>query len=382
VRVAINVEQLLYPSPGGIGRYTAKLVTLLPELYPDDDLVTFCARHTPAEIERCLAAAGMATARTPLSLGLPRPLLYEAWHALGLPPLAASSVRLSALDVVHAPSIAVPPTGRYRLIVTIHDLAPELYPEAFTRHGRRFHRQGLRAADQRADLVIAPSQAAASEISRMGKIGPDRIRVVPGGVDAVGISVAELITELDAVGLGAEPYVLWVGSLEPRKDVGTLVAAMAELTRRRRYTPRLVLAGYPGWMRHDLIDGADRASLGDRLIELGVVPEPTLRALYAGAVLFAFPSRHEGFGLPVLEAMAQGTAVVCSDIEVLREVTAGVARLVPPGQVRQWSEAISDLIDDQRARSALEAAGPRRAAKFPWRQTVETTARLYREVTA
>jgi glycosyltransferase involved in cell wall biosynthesis len=382
VRVAINVEQLLYPSPGGIGRYTRNLLTLLPGLGRDDDVVGFCARHGPAAIDRALADAGVpaGSARALVSVGLPRPLLYDAWHLAGLPPLAISSVRLTDLDVVHAPSVAVPPAGRYGLVVTIHDLAPELYPQAFTKRGRRFHRQGLLAATKRADMVIAPSNTAAEEINRLSRIGPERIRVVPNGVEAVRVGVAELISELDAIGLGAEPYVLWAGSREPRKDVGTLVAAMAELTRQRRYTPRLVLVGYRGWMGQGLINPLDRAALGERLIELGVVAEATLRALYAGAVLFAFPSRHEGFGLPVLEAMAQGTAVVCSDIDALREISGGNARLVPPGEVRLWSEAIAGLLDDERARSALEAAGPPRAAKFSLKEMVEATRRLYREV--
>jgi glycosyltransferase involved in cell wall biosynthesis len=379
VRLAINVEQLLYPSPGGIGRYTSRLVTLLPELFDDDELTQFCARHSSAQIAAAAVAAGLPTGWSPVSLPLPRPVLYDAWHLADLPPLATSR-RLAHLDVVHAPSLAVPPKGRYRLVVTIHDAASELHPASFTRRGHRFHRQGLAAASKRADLVIVPSHAAADEIIAFSTISTDRIRVVPHGVDAIPISPQEQKTELHALGLDDDPYVFWVGSLEPRKDVSTLVAAMVALSRRGRPVPKLVLAGYQGWLRQDLIDPRHRAALGGNLVELGVVPESTLRALYAGALLFALPSKHEGFGLPALEAMTYGAAVVCSDIPALREVTAGHALLVPPGDVPAWSEAIGGLLDDPEAREALAARGQQRATGFSWSQSVAATHQLYLEV--
>jgi glycosyltransferase involved in cell wall biosynthesis len=225
-----------------------------------------------------------------------------------------------------------------------------------------------------------PSHAAADEIIAFSTISTDRIRVVPHGVDAVPISPQEQKTELHALGLGDDPYVFWVGSLEPRKDVSTLVAAMVALSRRGRAVPKLVLAGYQGWLRQDLIDPGHRAALGGNLVELGVVPESTLRALYAGAFLFALPSKHEGFGLPALEAMTYGAAVICSDIPALREVTAGHALLVPPGDVPAWSEAIGGLLDDPEAREGLAARGQQRAAGFSWTESVAATHQLYLEV--
>src|SRR4051794_39845126 len=155
VRVAINLEQLLFRPPGGVGRYTARLATLLPDLFADDEYRGFVARHRgPLDLP-------LATSVSPL----PRPLLYDAWHVLGWP-------KIGGFDVIHAPSVAVPPNGSGALVVTVHDAAPLLHPETFTRRGRRFHAQGLAAAGRRADLVIAVSQSAADEVAAHTAIDP------------------------------------------------------------------------------------------------------------------------------------------------------------------------------------------------------------------
>jgi alpha-1,3-rhamnosyl/mannosyltransferase len=188
-------------------------------------------------------------------------------------------------------------------------------------------------------------------------------------------------------GLDERPYVLWVGSLEPRKGVGTLVAAMARMRRRKgRAAPsvvgdvQLVLAGYPGWLNRDLLSAADASALGSALRQLGKVNEDELWSLYAGATVFAFPSRHEGFGLPVLEAMSQGTAVVASDIPAIREVAGGAARLVPPGDVDAWVDALEDLLGDEPARALLAAAGQQRARRFDVQASITAIRAVYQEL--
>jgi glycosyltransferase involved in cell wall biosynthesis len=373
VRVALNVEQLLYRSPGGIGRYTAQLANL-----PDVDVVPFAARHRRATLDAALEAAGVRSRRV-LIQPLPRPLLYEAWHRWDRPAL-----RVGDVDVVHAPSVAVPPRGRAPLVVTVHDAAAELFPEAFPARGLRFHRQGLAAAAARADLVITVSHAAAAEITERTPIPAERVRVVPNGVDAPALDPAAAEAARARLGLAGRPYVLWVGSLEPRKGVGTLVAAMAALARRRGGNvpaprPLLVLAGYPGWLSDAVVDAADRAALGDDLVQVGRVAEADLWALYAGAELLAFPSVHEGFGLPPVEAMAVGTPVIASDLPVLREVGGPAARYVPAGDTDAWAEAIAGLLADPPAGGPAAAAGRERAARFSVAAHQEGTLAVYRE---
>ena len=442
VRVAVNVEQLLYRPPGGIGRYTAKLVTLLPRLFPDVRVVAFTARHDRSEIDAAWRNAGGEPDAPPIPLTLPRAALYEGWNTFGWPPLTWRAPGLAGVDLVHAPSVAVPPRGRAPLVVTVHDVAPALFPEAFPTHGRWFHARGLAAAARRAALVITVSHAAAREIEAHSAISRDHLRVVPNGVDHVDASPEQITATIARYRLAGAPYILWVGSLEPRKNVATLVEAFASLVESGGAGDhRLALAGPSGWLTGDLVPASALARLGGpdgRLRLLGPVSEAELRALYAGATLFALPSRHEGFGLPVLEAMAQGTPVVCSDIAALRELTGaeqgdgdgagtkeggsagpapeargarswgargragpadegrgagaggvggahpgrdgGAARLVPPDDTDAWSDALANLIDDDDARRRLAAAGRARAAEYSWERTIRLTHAVYSEV--
>ena len=385
MRVAVNVEQLLYPSPGGTGRYASRIVALLPSLFDGDTVIPFVAFHSRQKIGAAYHAFGLdrAGVSEPARLPLPRPLLYDSWHRLGLPRLDRHPRELATADLVHVPFPAVPPRGHRPLVVTVHDAAFEVFPEAYTRRGRSFHQRGVEAAARRADLVITVSQAAADEIVKYTPIPGERLRVVPNGVDHIAADPAEVVRTLARFGLDDRPYVLWVGSLEPRKDVGTLLSAFARLSPLRPGPAhRLVLVGPRGWLGGGHIDEADIARLGDQLRMLGQVDDTALRALYAGADLFAFPSLTEGFGLPVLEAMVQNTAVVCSDIPALREVSAGAARLVPPGNVEEWTAALGSLLTQPESRAALAEAGRARAADFSWERSVIATRRVYEEALA
>ncbi len=370
MRVAVNVEQLLSPSPGGIGRYTARLVSILSDLGVEVQPVT--AWHRPDRVAAVWAESGLSGhVPAPKVFALPKPVLYDAWHLLAWPPLSRDA------DITHAPSLAVPPRSGKALVVSVHDAAPVLFPQAFTARGRWFHAMGLRAAARRADLVITGSQAAAAELAEHTAISPGRIRVVAYGVDQAQPDPEALSRH----GLAGAPYVLWVGSLEPRKGVGTLVSAMAQLVRGNAALggARLVLAGYAGWQNASLLAAEDLVQLGPALVRLGRLPAGELAALYAGATVFAFPSRHEGFGLPVLEAMAAGSPVIASDIPALREVTGGAAQLVPPGDVQAWASALEALLSDGARRQDMAEAGRRRAAGFSWNAMVSATLGVYRE---
>jgi glycosyltransferase involved in cell wall biosynthesis len=378
VRVALNVEQLLYRSPGGIGRYTAQLATLLPATGADDEVVAFTARHGREEVRAAMERFGVP-GPPPAILKLPRPVLYEAWHRVGRP-----SIDVGDVDVIHAPSVAVPPRRATPLVVTVHDVAPALFPQTFPRRGLHFHRLGLAAAARRADLVITVSHAAAAEIVAHSAIPAERIRVVANGVDPVPVDPAVAEAARTRLGVADRPYVLWVGSLEPRKNVRTLVAAMAQLAHREGNgvagRPRLVLAGYAGWLSDHLIDPADRAALGDDLVQLGEVADVDLRSLYAGAALLGFPSLHEGFGYPVLEAMTQATPVVCSDIAVLREVGGPAARYAPATDPAAWAETIGALLADPGELRAAGTAGQAWARNFGVAASVAATRAVYAEV--
>jgi len=371
VRVAVNVEQLLHEAPGGIGRYTAELVRLLPA--NGVDVTPFTARHARADIQRALAAHDLSGLQ-PVVLPLPAPLLYDAWHRLGV---AGPVRRVAPVDLVHAPSPAVPPTGRVPLVVTVHDAAPIVMPDAFTRRGVRFHRQGFAAAARRARLVIAVSAFCADEIAANTPILRDQIRVVANGVDRVRATEEDVMKARRIYAVDDRPYVLWAGTFQPRKNVRVLLDAFARLDP-DEVPHRLVLAGPQGWKTDDG-DAAAAQALGDRVRLVGQVGRVQLLALFAGADLFTFPSRHEGFGIPVLEAMAQGTAVLCSDIPALREVAGDAARFVAPDDVDAWITALRELLTDDAARTRLVAAGDERVEQFSWDRCARETVAVYDE---
>ncbi len=381
MRVALNLEQLLQP-PGGVGRYTAELARLLPTLRSGDagDAVTllpFVAWHRRSRVHTALVEHGLG-GLDPAVLPLPRPLLYDAWHLLRRPRLDRSR-RLADADLVHAPSVAVPPRTRAPLVVTAHDAAPLVFPDTYPRRGRRFHAQGLAAAAERADLVITVSHAAADELAEYTEIPAERVRVVPNGVGLEIATDAEVVGARRALGIDDAPYVFWVGSLEPRKNVGLLVDAFARWASSSDLPHRLVLAGPAGWVENPDAVLAPARALGDRVRTVGRIGDATARALYRGADLFAFPSRHEGFGIPVLEAMAQSTPVMAADIPPLREVAANAAVFLPPDDLDAWADALGRLLLDGAERARLGAAGRHRAQHYSWKRCAEATRAVYRE---
>ena len=384
MRVALNLEQCFQRPPGGIGRYAAELGRLLPETADPVDggpveVVPFVARHSTREIDAVWPELGVRG--SPEVLRVPRRALYELWNRWGrADPLSdRHAVALRDVDVLHAPSVAVPPRGRAPLVVTVHDAAPLLFPDTYTRLGRRFHELGFAAAAARADAIVAPTAAAADEVAEHTVIARERITPIHHGVDHVlatdaQVEAVRLVFDLEA------PYVLWVGTLEPRKNVRVLVDAFARAVDDADLPHDLVLAGPQGWLSESDVVAQRATALGRRVRFTGPLSPDELRALYRGADLFALPSLHEGFGLPAVEAMAQGSAVVCSDLAVLREVTGGQARYAAPDDVDGWSDALVTLLRDDAVRTALGEAGRVHALGFTWARSCAQHVAVYASV--
>jgi glycosyltransferase involved in cell wall biosynthesis len=385
MRVALNLEQLLQRPPGGIGRYTSELARLLPGPDPDGgeriEVVPFVARHRPSRVEASLGAFGLADLE-PVRLWLPRPVLYETWNDFGTPPLSLLHRELRGVDIVHAPSLAVPPRADgSALVVTAHDAATLVFPNAYPWRGRWFHDRGLSATARRADLVITPTQAAADEIVSRTRISPERVRIVPHGVAQRRVSEGLINAARSTLGLGDAPYVLWVGTLEPRKNLPLLLEAFHAVIRAGR-PELLVIVGPPGWRGGPRAVHHAAGALGDRVRFTGPLRADRLVALYRGATLFAFPSLHEGFGLPVLEAMVQAAPVICADIPVLREIAGDAACFADPHDAKAWGNTLVDVLGDDTARRVLSERGRQRASRFTWERCIRQTRALYREVLA
>ena len=295
-------------------------------------------------------------------LRLPRPALYEAWHRFGWP---AVEPAVGKVDVVWASAMVAPPR-RSPIVATVHDVAFLDHPEWSSKRGRTFFPRAFEVVAERADRVVCPSDQAADDCVRHG-IDAERIRVIPWGVDVVHPTESEINHVRAKLDL-PDRYVVWVGTVEPRKNLETLVAAMAGVD-----CP-LVVVGPDGWVTEANVF----APLGTRVHQLGRVDEGTRNAVIAAADILAMPSWVEGFGLPVLEAMALGTAVVTSRGTAPAELASGVGWAAPADDVGAWTEVLNDVLADDDARRLAERVGLERAANYTWADT----ARSYRDVFA
>ncbi len=264
-------------------------------------------------------------------------------------------------DVYHCPTPRAPFTrGRPPLVVTVHDLVPVLFPATMTPWSRFYTSLTLKRILDSADMIVTPSTDTANDLARHFAIPDSRLRVVWNGVDSVFFSSPPVERPIP------EPYVLFVGTPEPRKNLPRLIEAMTML-RARGHPHRLVIAGGGGWGRVAIDPQAALLTgrLGDR----------DLLGYYAHAECLALPSLHEGFGLPAVEAMAAGTPVVAGSKGALPEVVGNAGILVDPYDVSAIAAGIERAIEE---RESLVAAGKQRAAQFTWAKAAESMSAIYR----
>jgi glycosyltransferase involved in cell wall biosynthesis len=365
--VAFHADQLFYPAPGGIGTYIRHLVPALTRHDPALEVRLFHARFdAPAPPDPLVRS--FRTEEIPQSIKT----LYPRWNLTARPGLSA---QLSALDLVHAPStVAVPPAGdRQGLVVTVHDLAFLVVPSAFPSRWRTMFRMGLRAAVKRADALIAPSRATAEDLLSRTKVDPAKVQVIPeaaslawgeGGAD-------ETLTRLKV----PLPYLLSVGTLEPRKNLVRLIRAYRRAAS-SGLPHALVLAGPMGWRHQTLLREIALSGPGE-VVLTGAMSPAELDALYRGASAFVYPALYEGFGLPVLEAMARGVPTICSNTSSLPEVAGDAALGVNPASVREIAAAIQTLLTDTAMAERLADLGRARAERFSWDEAARLTLQVY-----
>ena len=370
LRVAFLLEQPWHRVPGGTAVAAVESARALTER-EDVDLLGITARHRSADLPPLLVGPGSPDHLPLVSSALPRSLLYEAWHRLGRP-------RVDRLfrgsgwtpDVVHASGGAVPAT-RCPLVATVHDVAWRHHPAASTRRGRRLF-EGWLSDARRADRIVCPSEATRSDLVEAG-FDSDCIRIVPLGVGPTDVEPG-LPSQLRARHGLEGPFVLWVGTLEPRKNLDRLVAAMSAAP---LSDVPLVLVGPDGW-RTDVARTV--APLGERAVVVGSVLEVEKRAWYEAADVFCLPSLHEGFGLPVLEAMAHGVPVVTSAGTATEEVVGDAGLTVDPTDEWAIAGALRAVLDDGKLAARLADAGRSRAASRRWSDTADGLIAVYREV--
>ncbi|MGH2956601.1 MAG: glycosyltransferase family 4 protein [Solirubrobacterales bacterium] len=300
-----------------------------------------------------------------------------AFQQAGLPVLA-SAMRL---DVIHSPSQVMPMVrGRARHLLTVHDLTQLSLPECHTRLRRSWaFRRAIHASVRRADLIVVPSAQVGSDVQGAFGVPAERVCTIPEGVSSEFSPAAATGSGPGIPSLGIDgPYALFVGSLEPRKGLETLLEAYLSLIASGDTEEQLVIAGKRGWGYRGLLARARRPDLRGRVRFAGYVDQAILPALYANARAFVYPSRAEGFGLPPLEAMASGVPTVATRTSALAENLDGAAELVPVGDAAHLAGALRRVLRDEALRARLRERGLVRAARFRWETTARTTLDRYR----
>ena len=366
MRVGLDVSPL--GARGGIGRYTFEL---LDALWADGS-----GPHVVPVGNRRLDTASLPPEHGahPAVQG-PRFPSRVAW-TFGVLPLW---LRRSGLDVFHGTSFYAPLGSGLPLVVTFHDMSVFVCPWTHPATRVLGARAMLGRVAAAAAAVVTPSDAARQDAIRWLDIAPDRVHVVPGAPAAHFRPSEPRHAEGIAARYGLEPgYFLALGTMEPRKNLGSTVEAVARL-RAAGHPIRLAVAGRPGWKWQPVLDKVQRLGLGGLVRFLGFVPDDDLPALMGAAAALVYPSLYEGFGLPILEAMACGSPVITTGSGATAEVAGGAAVLVDPRDPEAIALAMRSVLEPG-ARAGLVAAGLRRAADFSWTRSAREMLDVYRAV--
>ncbi len=378
MRVAVDARPAAFPEKTGIGYYTWNLLRHLPRVDPSTRYLAWYlnARAILGGPRRLLGdLPGVRERWTPIPARW-----FERTERLGLPRLEW----FVRFDVLFGPNFIPPPSHARHQVVTVHDLAFRLYPETAP-HTTLVWLASIERALRRSTRIIAVSEATRRDLLDLYPVPPDRVAVVPHGVDH---DVFRRSSDEDVLAakrrLGVEgPYLLYLGGIEPRKNLPGLIEAYARLDSAAR--PALVLAGSGvPWNPEgtdSLNEALERLPSGVRrsIVLTGYIPEKEKVAMLSGAEALVYPSRYEGFGLPVLEAMACGTPVVTSNRSALPEVAADAALLVDPDDPADIADAIERVLTEDRLRADLSARGLARAGRFTWEETARRTAAVLHE---
>lgn len=350
-RIAFEASPLLSAQPSGIGSYAAALTKTMMALHPESEYHML----TVPRLYRLLSAM------------LPVP--YD--RATG-----------NRADITHFFNYIVPFGVKSKTVVTVHDMVLHAYPETMRSRTRRLLQLRLETSMRRADCIVTDSEFSKREIETYYPAYAHKVQVVYCGVDTAVFHPAEDAKAIRRMqhrqGIAGD-YFLYLGTLEPRKNLIRLIEAYGILCQKRRDLPKLVLAGGKGWLYDDIFSAAERLCPRGQVLFPDYIPAADLPLLYAGAAAFVFPSLYEGFGMPPLEAMACGTPVITSAAASLPEVAGEGAMLVDPCSAEEIADAMQTVLDDTAMRQQLRQRGLERAKLFSWENAAEKLYSIYRD---
>ena len=369
MRICLDVSAAVHRR-AGLGRYTLELTRALVA-QSEHDYVAFYHQRGQAHLDPPIDSLPQRT--TQLSVK-PWRLTTMLAHWFGVP----QDALFPGVDLFHATEHLLPRLRRIRSVFTLHDLIYRFDPGSHLPLNRIYLNTMMPRFLRTADAVIAVSECSQRDAMRLYGTPADKVHVIPEGVDARFKPVAsqQVAQVRDKFHL-PEHFVLCVGTLEPRKNYSLLFEALAACREQGHSAWPLIIAGKPGWLYEPILQRISDLGLQDLVRTTGFFPDEDLPALYNAATLLAMPSRYEGFGLPVLEAMACGTPVVCSNTSSLPEVAGEAALLVPPDDVRAWTQAIARVWNEGTLRAQMRARGFAQASHFTWERAARLTSDLY-----
>ena len=350
---------------GGISRYITGIISALEDDPPDLAFTVFHSRKAKTTLTRRFESASLWT---------------PPHHALERAALSVELLR-HRLDLLHSPDFIAPLRGARRHVITVHDLSFIHYPEYMTAASRRYYNGQIEASVMRSDHIIANSFATKQDFIDILDVPPEKITVHHLGVESAFRPMPRSVTKpvINKLEL-PESYLLFVGTIEPRKNLVGLARAYRDLKVEMPDLPKLVIAGRPGWHFKQQMKDISKVGINDSLILRHDITDAQLPALYNHALTLITPSFYEGFGLPALEAMACGTVPIVSNVASLPEIVADVGILFDPRDTATIAKAMQRVLCDSDWRAEHSSAGIERAKRFRWQAAAETVGRVYHSV--
>ena len=364
----------------GVERAVAQLIAHLPAACGEDDRITVFVGQAFDRFRERFYPDGFDERIEFNQTGLDNTQRVSRiyWQQLVLPRLCHGL----GVDVFHAPAYIASAFTAVPTVLSLYDLDALEHPELCRGDNRLHYKLAIPLGARKARRVVVPSDTTRREVARHLPDAYRRTVVVPLGVDQSYAAASDNDAEVIGRYRLPDEYVLWVGNVEPKKNVEVLIRALHSLKAKGDQVPHLVLAGDLSWGTQAVIQQFLASGLQSHVTFLGAVPDADLPAIYRGASVFCFPSLTEGFGLPPLEAMTAGVPVIISDCEALQETSGKAATIVPAHDAEGWAAAIQTLLADTELRQSRIARGRSRAAEYTWQRCAIRTVELYREIVA
>lgn len=374
MNIGINCNPVMNKKTG-VGNYIHNLLLELVKIDKINNYILFF--YSLRHLDSTKSAQYNFKHKKTIGLKIPQLFLDFFWDKLKFPPIEFFTGKL---DIFHN-NFYSPPMKKVKNIITIYDMSFFAYPEFHTKGTQRFKNKVLKYYNS-ASKIITISNFSKREILKYIDIPEKKIEVIYPGVDIQNQKLElreDYILKKYSLSKG---YILYVGTIEPRKNLEGLIKAYKLLLSDDKYKNKydLVIVGKLGWKYETFFKTLENSGLQDKVKLLGYIPDEELPAIYKHASLFVYPSIYEGFGLPVLEAMAYGTPVITSNVSSLPEVAGDAALLINPHNYKEIRDGIADILSTEQLKSQLIARGKERVKRFSWTKTAEKTLEIYKEV--